>query len=163
MYVLLVGICSSPTLVLALGRWVLHRRYDVSLTGAGYINPSLTYLIVPNHPAIVDPLIVVTELHRLHLDVRPLVDESFFTNRVARHILDLLDAVRVPDFRHLSFRPIPKTRPSRRDSVSRARSLVKVVFCLHSIFQNQIFHGTRRRIGGSPGTFAAPRHSLALL
>ena len=120
-------ICSSPTLVLALGRWVLHRRYDVSLTGAGYINPSLTYLIVPNHPAIVDPLIVVTELHRLHLDVRPLVDESLFTNRVARHILDLFDAVRVPDFRHLSFRPIPKVRPRRRDSVSRARSLLKVV------------------------------------
>ena len=120
-------ICSSRVVILVLGRWVLHCRYDVSLTSASCIDSALTYLIVPNHPAIVDPMIVVTELHRLHVDVRPLVDESFFSCMVARHILDLLDAVRVPDFRRLSFCPTPKVRPSRRDSVCKAKSLVNVV------------------------------------
>lgn len=120
-------VCSSRVMILVLGRWVLHCRYDVSLTGASCIDSSLTYLIVPNHPAIVDPMIVATELHHLHLDVRPLVDESFFACIVARRILHLLDAVRVPDFRRLSFCPSPKVRPSRCDSVCRAKSLVNVV------------------------------------
>ena len=120
-------ICSSRVVILVVGRWVLHCRYNVSLTGVSCIDSELTYLIVPNHPAIVDPLIVVTELHHLHLDVRPLVDESFLTSIVARRILHLLDAVRVPDFRHLSFCPSPKVRPSRCDSVCRAKSLVNVV------------------------------------
>ena len=120
-------VCSSRVVILVLGRWVLHCRYDVSLTGASCIDSALTYLIVPNHPAIVDPMIVATELHHLHLDVRPLVDESFFSSIVARHILDLFDAVRVPDFRRLSFCPTPKVRPSRCDSVCRAKSLVTVV------------------------------------
>ena len=114
---------SSRNALLFWGRWALHRRYDVELTGTECIDPALTYLIVPNHPAIVDPLLVATELHRLHLDIRPLVDESFFSNKLTRHVLALFDAVRVPDFRRVNFRPLLKVRPSRRDSARRAKAL----------------------------------------
>lgn len=114
---------SSRNALLLVGRWVLHRRYDVRLSGAEAIDPGATYLIIPNHPAIVDPLIVTVELHCLKVDLRPLVDESFFSNRMVRHILALFDAVRVPDFRRINFRPILKVRPTLHDSAKRARSL----------------------------------------
>lgn len=114
---------SSKNALLVFGRWALRRRYDVELTGAECIDPACTYLVVPNHPAIIDPLIVVTELHRLRVDIRPLVDESFFSNKLTRHMLSLFEAVRVPDFRRVNFRPLLKVRPARRDSVRRARSL----------------------------------------
>ena len=114
---------SSRNAVLWIGRWVLHRRYSVSLSGIECIDPTKTYLIIPNHPAIVDPLIVVAELHRLRIDVRPLVDESFFSNALVSHILELFEAVRVPDFRRLNFRPVLKVRPKFRDAAIRAKSL----------------------------------------
>lgn len=114
---------SSRNALLFVGRWALRRRYDVRIDGADGIDPSQTYLVIPNHPAIVDPLIVVTELHRLHVDIRPLVDESFFSNKLTRHVLALFDAVRVPDFRRANFRPFLKVRPSRRSSARRAKAL----------------------------------------
>lgn len=114
---------SSRSAILWFGRWVLHRRYSVSLSGIDCIDPTKTYLIIPNHPAIVDPLIVVAELHRLRIDVRPLVDESFFSNALVSHILELFEAVRVPDFRQLNFRPVLKVRPKVKDAAKRAKSL----------------------------------------
>lgn len=114
---------SSRDALLFFGRWILHRRYEVTLRGQEGLDPKLTYLIIPNHPAIVDPLVVVTELHRLQIDIRPLVDESFFSNGLTRHILALFDAVRVPDFRRVNFRPILKVRPTLHDSARRARAL----------------------------------------
>ena len=51
------------------------------------------------------------------------MDESFFSNRMVRHILALFDAVKVPDFQKLNFRPILKVRPKKQDSARRARAL----------------------------------------
>ncbi len=114
---------SSRNLLLVVGRWILHRRYDVRVLPAGGIDGGFTYLVIPNHPAIVDPLIVATELHAMHIDIRPLVDESFFSNRLARHILALFDAVRVPDFRRINFSPILRVRPTLHNSARRAKAL----------------------------------------
>lgn len=109
------------------GRWVLHRRYDVSVSGVENLDPSMTLLILPNHPAIVDPLVLATELYKFNIVIRPLVDESFFSNRLFKHIFMMFDAVRVPDFRRVNFRPILKVRPSLRDSAARAKALCSTV------------------------------------
>ncbi len=114
---------SSRDILLVLGRWALRRRYDITFTGHEAIEKKFTYLIVPNHPAIVDPLLLATELHAMGINVRPLVDESFFSNHIVRHVLALFDAVRVPDFQKLNFRPILKIQPRKRDSLRRARAL----------------------------------------
>lgn len=114
---------SSRNALLVVGRWALRRRYSVALTGTESIDRKRVHLIIPNHPAIVDPLVLVTELHNMRIDVRPLVDESFFSNRMTRHVLALFDAVRVPDFRHSNFRPLLKIRPSWHNAARRARSL----------------------------------------
>jgi len=114
---------TSRNAFLCVSRWMLRRRYDITLTGTDCLVPERTSLIIPNHPAIVDPFLVVTELHAKRIDIRPLVDESFFSTGFTRHILALVDAVRVPDFGRQNFRPILKVRPTLRNSAKRAQTL----------------------------------------
>lgn len=100
--------CYRPAL-LCVGRWVFSRRYKVEvndLTGltrtSGFEgindgNPGKkTYLVLPNHPAMVDPMLVGVTFWKTPL--KPLSDESFFhTGIVAPRVLKTLGAVAVPD------------------------------------------------------------------
>ena len=62
------------------------------------INHSRAYLVLPNHPAMVDPMLVGVAFWKTPL--KPLSDESFFhTGIVAPHVLKTLGAVAVPDLR----------------------------------------------------------------
>ena len=84
------------------GRWIFRRRYAVTVEGLENLHfqpsTSTSYLVIPNHPAMVDPMIVTAELWRTPL--RPLSDESFFrTGLVAPMVLRTLGAVAVPDLR----------------------------------------------------------------
>ena len=107
---------SYRSVLTAVGRWVFARRYDVKMIGSlGSIEPVGTvgvdsikqsnnqtieqsYLVLPNHPAMVDPMLVMAELHELPL--RPLVDEAFFkAGIVAPTVLRTVGAVEVPDLR----------------------------------------------------------------
>ena len=103
----------------AVGNWIFARRYKVELTGdclalgretedqrpeTGAIEQSSnrtieqSYLVLPNHPAMVDPMLVTAALRRIPL--RPLVDEAFFTaGVVAPMVLRTVGAVTVPDLR----------------------------------------------------------------
>ena len=116
--------------MLIVGRWFLSKRYQIECSGDFFFEKKKNYLIIPNHPAIVDPLILVPELHSKGLDVCPLVDESFFSNGVVRHILALFNAVRVPDFRKANFRPFLRVRPTYRSSARRAKALGYSVLAL---------------------------------
>ena len=83
----------------ATGRWIFRRRYDVRVEGLDLLEEGKTYLVLPNHPAIMDPMLVVSELYRTPL--RPLADELFFRNSlVSKKVLSVLDAVLVPDLRN---------------------------------------------------------------
>ena len=66
-----------------------------------HVNPvqkRLAYLVLPNHPAMVDPMLVGVAFWKTPL--KPLSDESFFhTGIVAPHVLKTLGAVAVPDLR----------------------------------------------------------------
>ena len=98
------------------GRWIFARRYRVEVTGslgqetederheAGALKTSkpqnlkTSYLVLPNHPAMVDPMLVMAEFGEL--DLRPLVDEAFFhAGFVAPMVLRTVGAVEVPDLR----------------------------------------------------------------
>ena len=80
------------------GRWIFRRRYRVEVDGLAAVAQDKTYLVLPNHPAMVDPMLVVSELWRTPL--RPLADESFFhAGIVAPKVLKTLGAVAVPDLR----------------------------------------------------------------
>ncbi|MBR4172704.1 MAG: MFS transporter [Kiritimatiellae bacterium] len=80
------------------GRWIFRRRYDVRVDGLETLETGKTYLVLPNHPAIVDPMLVCAELYRTPL--RPLSDELFFNRGgISRKVLTVLDSVLVPDLR----------------------------------------------------------------
>ena len=110
------------------GRWIFARRYRVevdgleeifgnntnnlennfceddrkkvvsSCSGCFQLQDKSAFLVLPNHPAMVDPMLVTTVLWKTTL--RPLADESFFhAGIVAPHVLKTLGAVAVPDLR----------------------------------------------------------------
>lgn len=100
---------SYQKVLLCTGRWVFARRYKVTVEGMAAIigsnpntqtpqTPKHPLLVLPNHPAMVDPMLVGAEFWRTPL--RPLSDELFFkTGIVAPTVLRTLDAVAVPDLR----------------------------------------------------------------
>jgi len=77
-------------------RKFLHLRYKVKIVGIEHLHNGRTHLILPNHQAIIDPIILFAEFydHKMY----PLVDGRFWhSSAIVRHILDLLNAVCVPD------------------------------------------------------------------
>ena len=121
-----IFVFSYRSVLLCVGRWVFARRYKVEIDGleeamgrgaemtgatgvtgetgasfARYARPashSKAYLVLPNHPAMVDPMLVGVTFWKTPL--RPLSDESFFhTGIVAPRVLKTLGAVAVPDLR----------------------------------------------------------------
>ena len=89
---------SYRPVLMFVGRWVFARRYRVETEGLDRLDATKTYLVLPNHPAMVDPMLVGTALGRIPL--KPLADELFFrTGFLAPKILKTLGAVAVPDLR----------------------------------------------------------------
>ena len=78
-----------------------RRSLGEGTTPENLVNPvqkRLAYLVLPNHPAMVDPMLVGVAFWKTPL--KPLSDESFFhTGIVAPHVLKTLGAVAVPDLR----------------------------------------------------------------
>ncbi len=84
--------------LLFVGRWIFHRRYGVAVDGLEKLVGGKVYLVLPNHPAMVDPMLVTVEFSQTPL--KPLADELFFrTGIVAPVVLRTLGAVEVPDLR----------------------------------------------------------------
>lgn len=100
-----IFVFSYRSVLLFTGRWIFHRRYKVKVEGLDAIlhssslpAPASPLLVLPNHPAMVDPMLVGAEFWRA--PVKPLADESFFrTGIVAPAVLRTLGAVEVPDLR----------------------------------------------------------------
>lgn len=130
----------SRDALLNVGRWFLSRRYQIECSGDLLFERKKNYLIIPNHPAIVDPLILVPELHARGMNVCPLVDESFFSNGIVRHVLALFNAVRVPDFRNANFRPFLKVKPAYKSSAKRAKALSYSVLALLTSGENVLLY-----------------------
>ena len=120
-------VLNYRSVMVFVGRWIFSRRYDVKLEGdlralgretederpeaksfKQSNNPTIqqsnnqtitqSYLVLPNHPAMVDPMLVCAALGRIPL--RPLADELFFkTGVLAPMVLRTFEAVAVPDLR----------------------------------------------------------------
>ena len=115
---------SYRSVLLCTGRWIFARRYKVEVEGLEEAmgretldarreertrlkspvsrqeapRPTAAYLVLPNHPAMVDPMLVSLMFWKTPL--KPLSDESFFhTGIVAPAVLRTLGAVPVPDLR----------------------------------------------------------------
>ncbi|MGN6544256.1 MAG: AMP-binding protein [Aureliella sp.] len=97
-------------------RCFLKVRYRVKLEGAEQLsNLSGPTLVLPNHPAYVDPLILLANL-RLYRPLRPLVFTGTYRVPVLRPLMSVARAFEVPDLSAAS-----------RDAQSRTREMIDSV------------------------------------
>ena len=77
----------------------IHLHYDVKMTNKEALDVpnGENLLVLPMHRALLDPLIVFSELYDYKL--QPMVDARFWKNKFLGHVLNLFDAVQVPDLR----------------------------------------------------------------
>lgn len=78
-------------------RWAFGLRYRVSVKGLEAIEPSKSTLVLPNHPAEIDPVIVTLALWK-KLRPRPLVVENFYYLKGFRVLMDWVGALPFPNF-----------------------------------------------------------------
>src|SRR5947207_2864149 len=76
---------------------LLVGRYRVRVNGldAALRHPG-PYLILPNHPAFLDPPLLMAEIWPV-LRFRPMLLESNFENPALAPLVPILDAIKVPD------------------------------------------------------------------
>ena len=95
----LIFIFDYKTVLCYIGRANIRLHYDISTQGRNVLStlPTQNMLILPQHSAVIDPLILFAELYDVRL--QPLVDDVYFRIPVIGHVLSLFDAVEVPDLR----------------------------------------------------------------
>lgn len=78
--------------------FLLSLRYKITVTGLDVIlakgNKSIIFM--PNHPALIDPVIVISRLYK-HFMPRPLADEEQVDRSFVRPLMKTLRAVVIPD------------------------------------------------------------------
>ena len=87
-------ISNRITLTHTIKRLLLY-RYDIRVTGEEYLQADNVKLILPNHVAVIDPIMLFSYFNKCHM--RPLVDEAYFKAGVFRRILHIFNAIEVPD------------------------------------------------------------------
>lgn len=99
LYVPIWFVSRYRTVFNCVGRWIVSRRYAVEKSGLDISEfSSGGCLILPNHSAMVDPMLVMAEFWRV--PVSPLCDDLYFEGKgVASRVLNLVEAVPVPDLR----------------------------------------------------------------
>ncbi len=83
-------------LIATICRFFLSLRYRIVIKESELMNSSSPKLILPNHQALVDPLIIFSQIYR-HATAVPVVTESYFKIPVAKNLLKRLGAVSVSD------------------------------------------------------------------
>ncbi|PQO42260.1 AMP-binding protein [Blastopirellula marina] len=78
-------------------RRLLHRRYDVEIRGLEQLEKlEGPVLVLPNHPAYVDPVIMVSHL-RFGKSLRPLVFTDTYRSLLFYPLMKVIDAFEVPN------------------------------------------------------------------
>lgn len=95
-------------------RWLMHLHYDIRTEGGELLRDGKVHLILPNHPAYVEPPMLCAEF--ADVMIRPMADEAFFRKRISGWALRLANAILVPD--------LPATSADQREqSAAKARQL----------------------------------------
>ena len=97
-------------------KFFFHWHYDVQVQGEELLRDHSTHLVLPNHTAYIDPLILFSE--EWWLPISPMVDELFMRNKFYGHILKKADAIEVPD--------LNKSAMSREEGAAAASQLSRI-------------------------------------
>lgn len=88
---------TNPYFFARVVRFFLRFRYKVQMEGFNEMMKAEHLVLMPNHPAYIDPILLFTEIYARNRKVSPMSDEKFFANPIYRQILSLGDTVMVPD------------------------------------------------------------------
>lgn len=92
----------------------MHLHYDIRTEGGELLRDGKVHLVLPNHPAYVEPPMLCAEFWDVIL--RPMADEAFFRKAISGWALRLAGAIVVPD--------LPATSADNREqSAAKARQL----------------------------------------
>lgn len=97
-------------------KFFLHWHYEVRVEGEELLRDDSVHLVLPNHTAYMDPLILFSELW--WLPICPMVDELFMRHWLYGRVLRLGDAIEVPD--------LNKSAMSREEGVAAASQLSQI-------------------------------------
>ena len=98
-------------------KFFCHWHYDIQVTGEELLRDPSTHLVLPNHSAYIDPLILFSE--EWWLPICPLTDELFMRHWFYGYILRKADAIEVPD--------LNKSAMSREEGAAAAGQLSRIV------------------------------------
>ncbi|MBQ8939276.1 MAG: 1-acyl-sn-glycerol-3-phosphate acyltransferase [Paludibacteraceae bacterium] len=97
-------------------KFFLHWHYEVRVEGEELLRDDSVHLVLPNHTAYMDPLILFSELW--WLPISPMVDELFMRHWLYGRVLRLGDAIEVPD--------LNKSAMSREEGAAAASQLSRI-------------------------------------
>lgn len=83
------------------GKWLqrlLSLRYSIQITGLDKIepDPARGTIFLPNHPAYIDPVIVITALYK-KFSPRPLSDAEQVRKPIVRQVMKVIRPITIPD------------------------------------------------------------------
>lgn len=98
-------------------KFFFHLHYDIRVTGEELLRDESVHLVLPNHTAYIDPLLLFSE--EWWLPICPLTDELFMRHWFYGYILRKADAIEVPD--------LNKSAMSREEGAAVAGQLSRIV------------------------------------
>lgn len=132
---------------LGMVRALLRLRYRISTAGLENVKGCQGLLILPNHPALVDPLIVLSELWRA-AQPGPVVLEKYYHLKGVRWLMRLGGAIPMPD---MEIEPGPSKRrriaQGMQTAVERLRAGENVLFYP----SGRLMTSNHERLGGTSG------------
>lgn len=84
------------TMLAAVVKTILSLRYKITIKGAEQLKNSTPVLILPNHPALVDPIILLSHIYK-YSNAIPVISSAFYDIPVLKSFFSSLGAVRVSD------------------------------------------------------------------
>ena len=97
-------------------RFLVHLHYDVQVTGEEVLRDGGVHLVLPNHSAYIDPVILFSE--EWWLPIRPMVDEVFYRHWLYGYVVRLGDAIEVPDLMKVESGKLKEERDAKAQAAS---------------------------------------------
>lgn len=97
-------------------KFIFHLHYDIRVEGEEILRDGRVHLVLPNHSAYIDPLLLFSE--EWWLPIRPMSDELFMRHPLYGRILRMADSIEVPD--------LNKSHMTREESAAAASRLSRI-------------------------------------
>ena len=85
-----------PKLIAVVARFILRTRYKIKISGSELMETKQPILFLPNHQALIDPVIILGYIHK-YSSVRPAITSKYFDIPLLKQLFKWWGAIRVSD------------------------------------------------------------------